>query len=150
MPRVTSDNSIELDSVPGHTAYWSGVAGRVYNEAGFRHFLDIELRRAARSGHCLLLVLVVVRVGSGRSLKLNPVMATRVFAALGATVREVDFAGWFKDGYVAAVALVQRATPSPDIRQRIERRVRRTLDRQPLLGMGMTLRVRVVPLRGKR
>lgn len=149
MPRVTSDRSLGLDSVPGHTAFSSGVAGRVYNEAGFRHFLYIELRRAARSGHCLLLILVVVREATGRSVKLTPLAAARIFAALGATVREVDFVGWFRHGYVAAAALVQRATPSPEVRQQIARRVNRTLNRDRIPNIGTT-RVRVVTLRCKR
>ena len=149
MSRATPDRPLDLDSVPGHTGFSSGVAGRVYNEAGFRHFLRIELRRAVRSGHCLLLVLVVVREAAGSRVKLTPLVAARVFAALGATVREVDFVGWFKEGYVAAAALVQRATPSPEVRQQITRRVHRTLSRDRIPGIGTT-RVRVFPLRGKR
>ena len=148
MSHGTSNHPLGLDTVPGHTAFSSGVAGHVYNEAGFRHFLHIELRRAVRSGHCVLLVLVVGRAASGRRLKLTPLVASRIFAALGATVREVDFVGWFKDGSVAAAVLVQRATPPAEIRQQIARRVSRTMNRERIPGI-RTTRIRVVPLRGK-
>jgi hypothetical protein len=140
---------LNLDLVPGHTGYVSGAAGRAYNEAGFRHFLDIERRRAARSGHLLLLVLVGVRDRAGRSVSLPPVVASKVFSALGSSVREIDFVGWFKDGRIAAAALVQRATPTADVRQHIAGRVMKTLDRERLAIDGVA-RVRVAPLRGRR
>jgi hypothetical protein len=139
---------LNLDLVPGHTGYVSGVAGRAYNEAGFRHFLDIERRRAARSGHLLLLVLVEVRAAD-RVVTLTPVAAGRIFAALGATVREVDFVGWFRHGRVAAAALVQRTTPSLEVRQQIASRVSTLLSRERVHVGGAT-RIRVVPIHGKR
>lgn len=139
---------LNLDSVPGQTGYVSGVAGRAYNEAGFRHFLDIERRRAARSGHSLLLVLVEVR-DMGRVVTLTPLAAGRIFEALGATVREVDFVGWFRHGRVPAAALVQRATPSPEVRQQIANRVLTLLSRERV-HIGGATRIRVVPIHCKR
>jgi hypothetical protein len=141
-------NPLNLDLVPGQTGYVSGVAGRAYNEAAFRHFLEIERRRAARSGHLLLLVLVGVRDRAGRSVRLRPVVAANAFSALGSSVREVDFVGWFKDGRIAAAVLVQRATPAADVRQHIVGRIMKTLDRNHVAIDGVA-RVRVVPLRGR-
>jgi len=145
---MLSDGSFGLDSIPGYTAHHGGAAGRAHNEAAFRHFLRIELHRAARSGHCVLLVLVNVRE-SGRSVKLPPPAASKVFSALGESVREVDFVGWFKEGRVAAAALVQRASPAADVRQQIASRVMKTLSKEPLTTAGVA-RVRIVPLRGQR
>jgi hypothetical protein len=67
---------------------------------------------------------------------------------LGASVREVDFVGWFKEGRVAAAALVQRATPSADVRRQIEGRVMKTLSKERFTSAGVA-RVRIVPLRGR-
>ena len=145
---MLSDGSFGLDSIPGYTAYHGGAAGRAHNEAGFRHFLRIELRRAARSGHCVLLVLVSVREGGGPSVNIAPLAAAKIFSALGASVREVDFVGWFRDGRVAAAALVQRASPSAEIRQQIAGRVMKTL-RNERFGRAGVARVRIVPLRGQ-
>jgi len=148
MRQGLSESNFGLDSIPSHTAYHGGAAGRAHNEAGFRHFLRIELHRAAHSGHCVLLVLVRVRESAGRSGTLTPLAASRVFSALGASVREVDFVGWFKEGRVAAAALVQRATPSADVRRQIEGRVMKTLSKERFTSAGVA-RVRIVPLRGR-
>ena len=149
MPQGLSGEKFGLHSIPGFTAHHGGVAGRAHNEAAFRHFLGIELRRADRSGHCLLLVLVAVCDNPGRSITLAPPAASRVFSALGTSVREVDFVGWFKEGRIAAAALVQRATPTAEMRQQIAGRVMKTLQTERFTSRGVA-RVRVVPLRGKR
>jgi hypothetical protein len=146
---MLSDRSVGLDSIPGYTDHDGGAAGGVHNESAFRYFLGIELRRAARSGHCVLLVLVSVRESNGGTVKLAPLAASTVFAALGASVREVDFVGWFREGRVAAAALVQRVDPSANARQQIVSRVMKTLSKGRLATAGST-RVRVVPLRGQR
>ena len=149
MPPGLSGGNFGLDSIPDFTAHHGGVAGRAHNEAAFRHFLGIELRRADRSGHCLLLVLVAVRDSTGRNTRLAPLAASKVFSALGTSVREVDFVGWFKEGRIAAAALVQRATPTSEIQQQIAGRVMKTLQRENFTSSGVA-RVRVVPLRGQR
>ena len=136
-----------LDSIPGYTAYHGGAAGRAHNEAAFRHFLGIELRRAGASSHCVLLVLVAVRDNTGRSVRIAPLAASKVFSALGASVREVDFVGWFKEGRIAAAVLVQRTTSTAEMRQQIAGRVMKTLNTERFPG---ATRVRVVPLRGRR
>jgi|SRR5688500_18433992 hypothetical protein len=146
---MLSDRSVGYDSVPGYTDHHGGAAGRVHNEAAFRYFLGIELHRAERSGHCVLLVLVSVRKADGGSVKLAPLAASKVFAGLGESVREVDFVGWFREGRVAAAALVQRVNPSADARQQIVSRLMKTLSNRFLATAGIA-RVRVVPLRGQR
>ena len=149
MSQGVPDGNFGLDSIPGYTVFYGGAAGRAHNEAGFRHFLRIELQRAGRSEHCLLLVLVGARDRSGRVVKLPTVAASKIFAALGSSVREIDFVGWFKDGRVAAAVLVQRATPAADVRQQIARRIMKTLNSERVAVDGIA-RVRVVPLRGRR
>ena len=140
---------LELDMVPGYAGYVNGVAGTVYNEAAFRHFVRIELRRAARSSHCLLLVLVDLRDASGCRTALTPFAASRIFTVLGSSVREVDFVGWFRDERVAAAALIQRATPPLETRQQIASRLMLKMSRERIFTSGIP-RVRVLPMRGKR
>jgi hypothetical protein len=149
VPHGVSDSKLRLDSIPGYTRFHGGAAGRAHNEAGFRHFLRIELQRAGRSGHCLLLVLVGVRERTGKSVNLPHDAASQVFSALGSSVREIDFVGWFKEGRIAAAALVQRATPTADVRQHIASRIMKILERERVALDGVA-RVRVVPLRGRR
>lgn len=143
-----SESKLALDSIPGHTPFKSGAAGRACNEAAFRHFLRIEQQRAARSGHCLLLVLVGVRARSGRHALLGAEAATAVFSALGESVREVDFVGWFREGRVAAAALVQRATPSVEVKQQVTGRIMTSLGKERFQRIGEP-RVRVVTIWGR-
>jgi hypothetical protein len=144
-----SGQNFGLDSIPAHTPFYGGAAGRAHNEAGFRHFLEIERQRASRSGYCVLLVLVGVRNETGNSVRLPPIVASSVFAALGSSVREIDFVGWFREGRVAAAVLVQRTTPTVEVRQDIAGRIMKTLDRERFAIDGVA-RVRVVPIHGRR
>ena len=111
MQAVIPKRSIESESVPAYTAFHAGVAGLAHNEAAFHHFLSIERRRAERGAQSVLLVLVRMRVRMGRSARLEPAMATAVFSALGASVRDADFIGWFREDRVAAAVLTHHPAP---------------------------------------
>jgi hypothetical protein len=106
-----------------------GTAGIAHNEAAFHHFLRIERTRAAESGHGLALVLVRLP-NTGPVAHFPTPLAAQVFAALGATVREVDFVGWFREGRVAAAVLVQRSAPAMATREHIASRVKDMLASQ--------------------
>jgi hypothetical protein len=138
---------MELQSNPGYTTFHGGVAGLAYNEAAFNHFLAIERRRAERSRRSILLVLVSVQAQAGRSNVLGHAAATELFARLGASVREVDFVGWYREGRVAAAVLTQQAPPSRATCDRVAERVTSAV-RIPALAAHGRLRVRVVSLRG--
>jgi hypothetical protein len=132
------------DTAPGYSAYRTGTAGDVHNEPAFRYFLAVERRRAEQAGRSVLLVLVSLHSAPGRSQRLAPPEASAIFRALGASVREVDFVGWFRDGHVAAAALIQRGRPDPNA---IAPRIVNTLKRE--LGEDTaSLRLRVIPLGG--
>ena len=45
----------------------------------------------------------------GRRAKLTDATAAALFRGLGASVREVDFVGWYREGQVAAAVLAQGA-----------------------------------------
>jgi len=135
-------------AVPSHVPFRGGVAGQAHNEVAFRHFLGIELRRAQRSGQTVLLALVSMPVSPGRNATVTTADAARMFSALGASIREVDFVGWFHEGRVAAAALIQRAATPAGARQLIADRVTHSL-RVQLADSSRPLRVRVICLRGK-
>ena len=87
-----------LDSIPVRSRFRSGQVGQAYNEAAFRHFLAVDRPRAERSQRFLYLVLVAVRQSPGRRAKLTDATAAALFRGLGASVREVDFVGWYREG----------------------------------------------------
>ena len=138
---------IELDTAPGFAEFQGGARGPAHNEAAFRHFLGIELRRARRSGLPVLLVLVSIRASDGKSAPLGAASASVIFAALGASTRDVDFVGWFRERRVAAAALIQCTTPAATIRDRIASRVSETL-RGQLRATPQQVRIRIATLRG--
>jgi hypothetical protein len=127
---------------PAYAVFRSGADASVHNEAAFRHFLAIERRRAEHAGRSVLLVLVSLCDTPGRSQRLTPRAATAIFSALGSSVRDVDFVGWFRDGHVAAAAVIQRGRPQPDA---IAARIGATL-RRDLRETGAKLRLRAVAL----
>lgn len=133
-----------LDSTPGYVPL---PGAQVYNEAAFRRFLAADRARAVRLRRCLFLVLVSIRRQPGRSVRLPTVTATAVFRGLGASVREVDFVGWFREERVAAALLVQGPySSSSSTAARIVARVRPAIEGRLPASLVSGLRVRVVRL----
>jgi hypothetical protein len=136
------------NSVAAHSKFRSGPIGPAYNEAAFRHFLAVERSRALRSRRFLYLVLVAVRERVGRRARLTDPIAAALFQGLGASVREVDFVGWFREGQVAAAILSQGATAAHDAASVIASRVRTAVVKELAPIRSTELRVRVVRLGG--
>src|SRR5262245_49725281 len=113
MAQDASAPIVVSDPAPGYAAL-TAAAGDVHNEAAFRYFLAVERRRAEQGSRSVLLVLVSLRSTQGRTQRLTQSAAGAIFRALGSSVREVDFVGWFRDSHVAAAALIQRSRPEPD------------------------------------
>jgi hypothetical protein len=145
MELETPPPTAESIDVPGYALLQGGAAAPAHNEAAFRHFLSVELRRAERSGHSLLLVLVGVRPTPSSNAPMSSSVASAVFSALGEAIREIDFVGWFRMDRVAAAVLVQRNSPQADLGRRIADRVTDGLRGD----LAKALRVRVVTLRGR-
>ena len=132
------------ESLPNYSGFRSGAAGQAYNQTAFRHFLAIERRRAERSGRPLFLVLVALS-GSNVANQMNDSTAGAIFHALGETVREVDFVGWFRVGVVAGAVLTQGgAMAAEPTREIVAERVTRALQMHLPPALGRKLRVRVV------
>ena len=139
-----------LDSIPVRARFRSGQICQAYNEAAFRHFLAVDRSRAQRSQRCLYLVLVAIRESPGRRVKLTDTTSAALFAGLGASVREVDFVGWYQEGRVAAAALAPGVNTSdggaaPSIADRVLAALKKRLS----VAESKNLRVRVVRLGGR-
>src|SRR5260370_970741 len=137
-----------VESIPAYSGLPSGQVGRAYNEAAFRHFLAIDRWRAERSSRSVLLVLVTVRRNAGTSAKLTDTMAAALFRGLGACVREVDFVGWFREGYAVGAVLAQPGNASDEVPQVISQRLLGVLTKRLAADQSRNLRVRVVRLGG--
>jgi hypothetical protein len=81
--------------------------GRSYNEDMFRYFLTLERKRFNRSGRPFLLLLVELRKRSDAVAHFKPEVAEQLFGALGETLRETDFVGWYREGRIAGALLTQ-------------------------------------------
>jgi hypothetical protein len=119
--------------------------GGVYNEVAFRYFLARERRRAARANRPLVLLLVIAQSPRARNSGLLG-YTNEIFAVLQASVREVDFVGWYRDN-VAAAALLSVGGAGSDnggqtLRARFDRRLRQRLSAEE----AALFRVRVVEL----
>jgi hypothetical protein len=135
-----------VESIPAYSEFRSGAGGRAYNEPAFRHFLAIDRWRAERSARTLFLVLVSVRYSHGPRAKLTDPMAAALFRELGECIREVDFVGWYREGYVAAAVLTQGLKVSGHVPRLVEERVRQALTNRLPAGQSSNLHVRVVRL----
>jgi hypothetical protein len=137
-----------LDSIPVHSGFRRPVC-QAYNEAAFRHFLDVECARAQRSHRVLYLVLVAIRKSLGRSAQLTNATADALFWGLGVSIREVDFVGWYREGEVAAAVLAQgMKTADAGVASVIADRVLVELKKRLSTVQSSNLRVRVVQLGG--
>lgn len=137
-----------LDTIPAYSAFHCGDLGLAYNEAAFRHFLGLEQRRASRSMRSLLLILVT-RKHRARKEQMPSPLATQVFKVLGASLREVDFVGWYRENAVAAAVVTLGGEATPDVKRRIQARVMDGLAAGFVPSPNAQLRVRVVRLVGK-
>jgi len=138
-----------LDSIPAYSGFRGGQVGQAYNEAAFRHFLAVDRWRAERSTRSLLLVLVTMRESPGALVKLAEATAAALFCGLGACVREVDFVGWYREGYVAAAVLSQGVKVSVEVPGLVAERVLPALRKRLPADQSTNLRVRMVRLGGR-
>ena len=119
-----------------------------YSEEAFRHFLAVERKRTDRSRRCFLLLLVTVRKQAGMSSRLTPAVASAIFAALGAGVREVDFVGWFREERVAGAVLTQgTSAPTAAVVAEIGQRISDRLSECVPADLAGRLQLRILQLR---
>jgi hypothetical protein len=133
-----------LESLPAYSEFASGPGSQAYNETTFRHFLAIERRRAECSMRSALLILVTIRRTPNT---LPDGTAAAIFRGLGDSIREVDFAGWFRQGRVVGALLAQSTSTATDhARQLLADRVMQTLKHLLPADQSKLLSVRVIRL----
>jgi len=137
-----------LESVPAYSEFRDGHALQIYNEAAFRHFLTVEARRAKRSVRPLLMVLVSIRWGGGSRVKLADNTAASLFGGLRASIREVDFIGWYLEDFIAGAVLTQGPRASGAAFCGVTERLLPELRKRVSTEQAMNIRVRTVRLGG--
>ena len=117
-----------------------------YNEAAFRHFLNVERNRAVRLGGSLLLMLVEMNEERGGG-RLQPALADRLFTALSGCVREIDFIGWYRMDRVIGAVLTQGSEgTSPEVCQQIGERAAAIMSHELPGDLRRRVQVRVLQL----
>jgi hypothetical protein len=122
-------------------------ASQAYDERAFRYFLAIEQKRAERSGRIVLLLLVHLG-NAAEAASIPPPMAVRLFDALRACVREIDFIGWYCTGSVVGAVLMQGSNiaPPPSVTQ-LGARVGAALRRRLPAAIAHRIQLRLVDVR---
>ncbi len=105
-----------LELIPDYSRFRARSVGHVYNEAAFHYFLAADRLRVQRSQRSMLLVVISLRLSPGRSERLTDALASTLFAALAASVREIDFVGWYRQGRIAGAVLPQGVVSSSELR----------------------------------
>jgi hypothetical protein len=123
------------------------AVSRAYDAQALRYLLAVERTRAHRANRALVVVLVTPQRQADSGSQFERALGERILAALSASVREVDFVGWFRQDRVVAAVLAQ-STDAPDRAavDRILARMRRRLDDGAAVPISGRLRVRVVHL----
>jgi hypothetical protein len=86
----------------------AGAASQVCSEEAFHALLEIEQRRAERSGRPIVVLLVDLRDRASRPIRLDrPDTARQLFAAMVGCLRETDVIGWYRQGRVAGAVLTE-------------------------------------------
>ena len=121
--------------------------GAAYNEEAFRYLLLLERKRAERSGRPLVLLLVGLK-RDGLSVKLTPEMGRLLFSVLSVTLREVDFAGWYREDHVVGAVLTQGTDYQPRSHsERIDQRLVRAFAERLPAPVSALLQIRLLHAR---
>jgi hypothetical protein len=127
-----------------HGLAQEGRFGQAYNEEAFRYFLEIERKRAQRSGRPFLLLLAGLKQQPGRSTVIGRTLASKLFAALWLCLRDTDFVGWYREDRVAGAVLTQRAElHNVDVSQQVLERITQVVNERLPRAVATRLQVRV-------
>ena len=121
-----------------------GRLGQAYNEQAFRSFLAIERKRSERSGCPFLLLLVALKEQSGVTVRIDPMVAPKLFSALWLCLRETDCIGWYREERVAGAVLTELGDRHPtEVCRLIGQRVSGVLSEGLPANVAHRLQVRV-------
>jgi hypothetical protein len=144
-PQLGKESAVTVESAPAFISI-NGQPSQAYNESAFRYFLEIERRRAERSVRPLLLLLVKLKSSGANNAATSPGTFTKIFSVLSASVREVDFIGWYREGVVAAAVLAPSGPVSETVRHHLSARVLRALRERLSPDEAAHVAVRVIAL----
>jgi hypothetical protein len=125
-----------------------GRLGEAYNEEAFRYFIDLERKRAVRAGLPIMLLLADLKEPPGVRLRIEPVVASKLFSGLWLCTREADVVGWYREHRIIGAVLTQVEGGQPlALAHVIRDRVSDALHRSLSVDVARRLRVRVYQLR---
>jgi hypothetical protein len=120
--------------------------GETYNEEAFHHFLAIERKRSEASTRPFLLLLVEFDRHLGVPVPIARDVASRLFAALGAALRDTDVIGWYREQRIAGAVLTDLGNAPQTIMPVITQRVRAFLQCELRDGLASSVQVRLYQL----
>jgi hypothetical protein len=120
--------------------------GEAYNEQAFHHLLAIERIRSEASTRPFLLLLVEFDKHSGLSVPVDHDTASRLFAALAASLRDTDVIGWYREQRIAGAVLTDMGDAPQAIMPVITERVRSFLRRDLPGDLAPLIQVRLYQL----
>jgi hypothetical protein len=93
-----------------------------YNQDAFRYFVAHERKRSERSNRPFFLLLVDFQHPTLND-RMQPAIASKLFAGLAACLRDTDLIGWYHEGRAAGAVLTHIDSLSTDVSGEIRRRV---------------------------
>ena len=99
----------------------------IYNEETFQFFLELDKKRAVRSGRSFLLLLV-----EGKETESLSEGSDRLFEALRRSLRETDYVGWYRANRVVGAVLTYTGEQAcSDVCLAVRKRATDALDELP-------------------
>jgi hypothetical protein len=120
--------------------------GEAYNEQAFHHFLSIERKRSEASSRPFLLLLVEFDKHLGLPVPIGHDVASSLFAALAASLRDTDVIGWYREQRIAGAVLTDLGEAPQTIMPAITQRVRAFVQDDLPRGIASLVQVRLYQL----
>lgn len=96
----------------------------MYNEQAFRYLLSSESKRSKLSGHSFATLLIYSTDKQGLIVQMDRDVADTVVKALFRSLRETDYIGWYREGYiVGGVLTVLEQDSAVEVSGRLQQRV---------------------------
>jgi hypothetical protein len=120
---------VDLTSKIGFHKSMRGVSDFTQNsicqEEIFRYLLQAEQKRSKRSGHNYYVLLVYRIDDEGIVVRMDSYVASEILDALARSLRETDYVGWYREGYVAGGVLTVVGPDSvEDVHEHVQRRLK--------------------------
>jgi hypothetical protein len=144
----TLRTTVPVESVPESCSCAFALTGHgeAYNEHAFHHFLSIERKRSEASRRPFLLLLVEFDKHLGEPVPIGHDVASRLFAAVAASLRDTDVIGWYREQRIAGAVLTDLGEAPQTIMPAITQRVRAFLQNDLPGGLASLVQVRLYQL----